>query len=241
MPEEGKRAAALATFADVTPGQRRAPSWIVRQRPRDSKEGDPPPRPPRLPREFVAAFQREMEHHSRAPEPPPAEPSQIETRAPTEPPPPAAPPAVPEPPAPDPALVAALAGAIEQVSRARAEVLTVTAGQLAELAAMIARRVLSRELSVEPAVIHGLVREGLDALGEHDHVVVRLGTGFSSMLDEVRSRLEHVGTRAEVRVSAELGDYGCVVETELGSVDESIETRLATLLQALKPESAPPG
>jgi flagellar biosynthesis/type III secretory pathway protein FliH len=33
-----------------------------------------------------------------------------------------------------------------------------------------------------------------------------------------------------------------VVETELGRVDESIESRISTLLQALRPESdAPPG
>jgi flagellar biosynthesis/type III secretory pathway protein FliH len=40
-----------------------------------------------------------------------------------------------------------------------------------------------------------------------------------------------------VRLDASLEEYGCVVETELGSVDESIESRIATLLNALKPDA----
>jgi len=236
--EEAKRSAKRATFTDVTPAERRQPSWIVRARNKEAPSVTPAPRPPRLPREFVAAFERELDHHSRAPDPP--------ERHSTPPPPrPAAEPS-PDllsaaPPRPDPELMAALAAAVESLARARGEVLTETAAELAELAATIARRVLAKELSLDPTIIHGLVREGLEALGEHDRVVVRLGSAFAPVADAVVERLARTGTKAEVRVVPELGPHGCVVETELGVVDESVEARLAALLQALKPESAPPG
>ncbi len=131
-------------------------------------------------------------------------------------------------------------GAIEQVMQSRAEVLAQTASQLAELAVMIARRVIARELSIGAEVVHSLVAEGLDALGNHDRVLVRLGGGFSELRDDVQSRLLRNGASCEVRVDTSLAKWGCVVETELGRVDESVESRLATLLQALKPDSNPP-
>ena len=143
-------------------------------------------------------------------------------------------------PEPDPRLVEALMGAIEQVMQSRAEVLAQTASQLAELAVMIARRVIARELSIGAEVVHSLVAEGLDALGNHDRVLVRLGGGFAELREDVQSRLLRNGASCEVRVDMSLAKWGCVVETELGRVDESVESRLATLLQALKPDSNPP-
>jgi flagellar biosynthesis/type III secretory pathway protein FliH len=41
-------------------------------------------------------------------------------------------------------------------------------------------------------------------------------------------------------VEEALGDYDCVIETELGQVDESVEARLEKLLAALKPDSEAP-
>ena len=48
------------------------------------------------------------------------------------------------------------------------------------------------------------------------------------------------GARCEVEFDATLDAYACLVETEMGQVDESIESRLETLLLALKPESENP-
>lgn len=244
----------VARFADVTPGKRKCPSWLAKS---DTGPDVHPPRPGALPREFLAAFQREIESASElppaalAPSIPPhkdvaaqdavaAELSRAHELASILPPPP-----VPasEPASAldaDPEVVEALLGAVEQVMQARADVLARTANQLAELAVMIARRVIARELSISAAVVHDLIAEGLDALGAHDRITVRLGEGFAELRDEVQARLLRNGAACEVRLDGNLGAWGCVVETELGSVDESVEARLATLLQALKPDSSPP-
>ena len=82
-----------------------------------------------------------------------------------------------------------------------------------------------------------MVREGLEALGKHDRVVIRLGQGFESQRASLEQRLLDRGARAEVRIEPQLPDHACLIETDLGQVDESVETRLATLLQALRPDS----
>ena len=124
-----------------------------------------------------------------------------------------------------------------ELATERERVLSETAGQIAELAVMIARRVIGRELTLDPGIVRGLVREGISALGQHDRVLVRLGQGFVASRERLEDDLRASETRCEVRFDPALEPYGCLVETELGQVDESIETRVETLLAALRPDS----
>ncbi len=73
-----------------------------------------------------------------------------------------------------------------------------------------------------------------------DRVLVRIGRAFSAARANLEVRLADRGAHSEVRLDPHLPEYGCIVETELGRVDESIEERIATLLQALRPESDAP-
>jgi flagellar biosynthesis/type III secretory pathway protein FliH len=139
----------------------------------------------------------------------------------------------------DPELTHAFEEAVELLIHERQRVFEQTASQLAELAAVIARRVIAREISLHPELVCDLVREGLEALGKHDRVVIRLGQGFEAQRAMLEQRLLDRGGRADVRVEPQLPEHACLVETELGQVDESVETRLATLLHALRPDSQP--
>jgi flagellar biosynthesis/type III secretory pathway protein FliH len=146
--------------------------------------------------------------------------------------------AAPEP-SVDPELLHAFEEAVELLGQERQRVFEQTASQLAELAAVIARRVIAREISLHPQLVYDLVREGLEALGKHDRLVVRLGRGFENERAALEQRLQERESRVEVRVEPNLPEFACLVETELGQVDESVESRLATLLHALRPDSQP--
>ncbi|MGC4092258.1 MAG: FliH/SctL family protein [Polyangiaceae bacterium] len=235
-------AAQAARFADVSAGKRKVPSWVPN---RSERRGESSLRPPRLPNEFVDAVRQELDQEyaprvraSIAPEAPPA--PRVSEHAP----PPSvkhAPVVVPAPePVIDPALIQGLEQAIVDLGSERERVFAETAGQLAQLAVLIARRVIGRELSLDPNLVRGLVREGLSALGQHDRVLVRLGSGFESARERIESDLSHNGARAEVRFDAALDAYGCMIETDMGQVDESIESRLETLLLALRPDPEAP-
>jgi hypothetical protein len=246
----------LAKFADVSHEKRRMPSWVP-NRP-DAARGDTSSlRPPRLPSEFVDAVRHELDHEFTArarlslsadalgrrsefpasglptgsllPSSPLNAPLSVAAGG-------AAPPE-PQMPQVDPLLGQAFEQAIVLLATERQRVLTETAAQLAELAVLIARRVIGRELSLDPALVQGLVREGLQALGQHDRALVRVGTGFVMAREAIEQDLSDHGGRFEVRVDPALEVYGCRIETELGQVDESIESRLETLLGALRPES----
>jgi hypothetical protein len=234
-------------FATVSRDRERLPSWMPVARHKSSKREDVPSlAAPRVPSEFVDAIRQELDPERasrprRASERPRAS---YRPGSAVPPPPDAVGELIRDPsvaPAPqlviDPEASAAFERAVELLVDERARVLEQTAGQLGELATIIARRVIAHEISLNPAFVAGLVREGLEALGAHDRVLVRVGEGFAIARENLERRLADRGARAEVRLDASLEEYGCVVETELGSVDESIEARIATLLNALKPDS----
>jgi hypothetical protein len=227
-------------FASVSNPRVRAPSWLPSARGRALKKDEQLPslKPPPLPSEFVDAIRQELEP-DRASRPPRA--SEMPPRMPSMPAPRAFVAAEPTPSEPiiDPEATAAFEQAVELLVLERSRVLEQTASQLGELATIIARRVIAHEISLNPNIVAGLVNEGLAALGAHDRVLVRVGRSFSESCASLTTRLADRGAHAEVRVDPSLADYGCMVETELGRVDESIESRISTLLQALKPESDP--
>jgi flagellar biosynthesis/type III secretory pathway protein FliH len=243
--------AQAARFADISAGKRKIPSWVPNRSGEGPRRNESSLRPPRLPSEFVDAVRQELDQEYaprvRASLIPEAIQQRVSER-------PAAPaPSGPntaqqpfatpaEPPAPivDPALIDAFERAVLDLGSERERVFAETAGQLAELAALIARRVIGRELSLDPSVVRGLVREGIAALGQHDRVQVRLGAGFESQRERIEKDLSSAGARCEVSFDPTLEAYACLVETEMGQVDESIESRLETLLLALKPDSETP-
>ena len=241
MPEAPRR----AKFAQVPANARRQPSWLPSSQRSQARRDSQSLKPPRLPSEFVDAVRQELgempqqERRSLRPS------EMAGPRPPTMPPPDAFAAVEPGPltaalvGAVDPELTQAFEEAVELLIHERQRVFEQTASQLAELAAVIARRVIAREISLHPELVCDLVREGLEALGKHDRVVIRLGRGFEGQRAALEQRLLDRGGRAEVRVEAQLAEHACLVETELGQVDESVETRLATLLHALRPDSQP--
>ncbi len=244
MPEAPRR----VRFAQVPAAARKQPSWLPGSQQKHARRDAPSLKPPPLPSEFVDAVRQELGEmpvpERRSLRPPP-EPDPAHARPPTMPPSElhaaaeARPPTIAPPARVDPELSQAFEEAVELLGQERQRVFEQTASQLAELAAVIARRVIAREISLHPALVFGLVREGLDALGKHDRVLVRLGSGFESQRASLEQRLIDRGSRAEVRVEPQLPEHACLVETDLGQVGESRESRLATLLHALRPDSHP--
>ncbi len=129
-----------------------------------------------------------------------------------------------------------LAEAIESFDQARRDLAYVSEPRLVELAMLVARRVIGRELLTQPELVADLVREGIDALASSDTTRVRVGAAFGEIRDLVLDQLATRGIEVELVVSPHLADYACVVETELGRVDESVEERLNTLLESIEEE-----
>ena len=250
-----------AAFADVTQkkGSGRPPAWVsndAKKPPIPQREPAPPahpeqksapqaspnpavPRAPRVPTEARAsASMRPMQHHAAPHSSPRTSLIAMEMVSPLES--LRVPAAAVVQPEPSQEMIEGFAAAIATLADTRRRMLVESTQDLAKLAGMIAKRVIGREVSVDPKIVLGLVQEGLDVLGQYDRIQVRLGPDFESVQQDLTNKLRSRGVEYEVVIDSDLTPYGCVVETDLGRVDESIEARLEQLFRGLITESDNP-
>jgi flagellar assembly protein FliH len=143
---------------------------------------------------------------------------------------------VPQPSAEEVESLAALRQALTDIGSLREVIFAQTERQLVELAVTIARQVIAHEISMEPGLLLGLAREGIKALDEKDKIVVKFGAALDDeLVMEFTEALRKDAPRCEVQIDPSMGPRECIVETELGRVDESVETRLYHVLEALVP------
>ncbi|HEX4335184.1 MAG TPA: FliH/SctL family protein [Polyangiaceae bacterium] len=238
--DDADELAQAARFRDVTAPKRADLSWA-----RSATEADEGSlKPPRVPAGFEDAASdapRELEPSPSMLPPPPADLEGLRThdsgqhRLDLEPPPARRMDTMIDdivPRAEEEAFVA-IREAVAHAEAARDAQFICAENRLVDLAMMVARRVIAREVSLDPQIVVGLVREGMSALGERDQIVVRVGTFFRDMREELQQKLGGSKLRCEVVIDPSLGRSGCVVETDLGRVDESVDARLENALEAV--------
>ncbi len=100
-----------------------------------------------------------------------------------------------------------------------------------KLAIAIARRILHRELTVDPAAMQALVQVALEKLGRQEVYRVRV---HSSHEDAIRSCLSKLTTRKiEVLGDSSRESGSLVFETNRGKLDASVETQLEEIERGL--------
>jgi flagellar assembly protein FliH len=107
---------------------------------------------------------------------------------------------------------------------------------IARLALSAAERLFGESLDVSPERIAAIVGDGLSRARRARDVVVRVHPDDAGQLASLKASIAaRAGCPADfaVRVDPALTRGGCVVETELGTVDARLETRLDALARAL--------
>ncbi len=133
------------------------------------------------------------------------------------------------------AVTELLVGARAQASRARAA----SAAELRTLAVKIAEKILGRELQLRPEAVVDIVAEALQAAGASQQVLVRCHPDDLAALERGRPRLVERLARAhavQFKTDALIGRGGCVVETELATIDARLSTQLDAIERALRGE-----
>ena len=100
----------------------------------------------------------------------------------------------------------------------------------------IARQVVKTELTQNPAVVHAVLANALRRITDKDNVRVRVSVSDAPRVKEAREDLMEMvdGLRSiEIVADRRVGDGGCVVETNAGTIDAKIETQMAEVSRAL--------
>jgi flagellar assembly protein FliH len=124
-----------------------------------------------------------------------------------------------------------LAAAIEQLATLRGRLRQAAEADVVKLALAIARRILRRELSLDPGALEALVRHSLEKLNLRDLARVRVHPDHLAMLRNLMAE-RRVASLA-VEPDASLAPGSVIFETPLGTLDASIESQLAEIERGL--------
>lgn len=117
-----------------------------------------------------------------------------------------------------------LARSINELAGVRAKVRRETEADLVSLAIAIARRILRREIAIDPDAVQGLVKAALEKVQARDICKLRVHPDHLSL---IRKHVEAVGaSRADLTADSSLQPGDLIIETQRGDLDASIETQL---------------
>jgi flagellar biosynthesis/type III secretory pathway protein FliH len=103
-----------------------------------------------------------------------------------------------------------------------------------EIAFSIARRILDAELSASPAPLFAMVRSAVRRVGEAREVVLRVSPASAAMVEaQPRESLGLTMAKVSIVADASLQGGDCIVESDLGTVDGRLGSRLEELRRAL--------
>jgi flagellar assembly protein FliH len=120
--------------------------------------------------------------------------------------------------------------ALEHFQVERKEYFSRVESDVVQLALAIAAKILHREAQVDSMLVAALVRVAIDKLHDGSSVSVRVGPADAA---KWRTFLAHPlnGSTIEIVEDAHLGPMDCILETELGSANFSIEAQMKEVEQ----------
>jgi hypothetical protein len=142
---------------------------------------------------------------------------------------PLAPPLPPPPPQPGPEFAARLAQAVSDLRAESVRIGEQSEADVVEIAVVIARRILEKELETGTAALFSLVRTAVRRLGETRKIVVRLCPRDAAAVEGAAGSGPLTGLaiiKVEVLADATLSPGDCIVDGEHGTVDGRLATRL---------------
>jgi len=125
----------------------------------------------------------------------------------------------------------ALVQAVREFVRERETYFHRVEAEVVGLALAIARKILHREAQVDPLLLAGVVRVGLDNVAAGTRVRLRVHPDQVQAWQEFFSLQPDLQSLPELMGDATLGPGRCMLETELGSTDLTLETQLKEIEQ----------
>ena len=126
------------------------------------------------------------------------------------------------------AIVERLAHSIDEITGMRQRLRHEAEEDMISLSIAIARRVLHREITIDPGALLGIAKAALEKIDVRELHRVRVHAGSAAMLQDA---LEKIGLPRRVEVVADpaLERGAVILETGRGMLDASVETQLVEI------------
>jgi len=141
------------------------------------------------------------------------------------------------------AMLRRLAQTLDELKALRGTLVRQTEEQMVQLALAIAKKILRREAAVDQDLIVAMARVALERVGESGIATIRLNP--EDYASTVQRHTDHwAGARVKVVADPSVSRGGCLVESEFGFVDASVDAQFEQVAQAMAesnlPHASPP-
>lgn len=132
-----------------------------------------------------------------------------------------------------------LAQVTEQILRAkrlRAQVLEEAERDIVALAVKVAEKIIGRDLERSPELVVDLCANAIENVRTAQQIVVRVNGKDAAILREHKPRLmELIGRVKEIAIKEDpdVPRYGCIIETDSGTIDAQLATQLEMMRHVL--------
>ena len=130
------------------------------------------------------------------------------------------------------AMLHRLTQTLDELTTVRADMIRQTERQMVQLALAIARRIVQREVSLDPDLLLAMARVALERLGDSARVTVRLHPEDYAAANADRV-VELTSSNVTIVQDARLSRGGCRVESDMGLLDIGIAAQLQEVGRAL--------
>jgi flagellar assembly protein FliH len=124
------------------------------------------------------------------------------------------------------------ANSVAEMGKLRQRLLNESEAEIVKLSLEIAKRIMHRELSVDPSALNGLVKAALEKLRSQDIYKIRVHPSQEKL---VKSSLDTAapGRHIDLAVDSSLERGGIVFDIACGTLDASIDTQLREIERGL--------
>jgi flagellar assembly protein FliH len=137
------------------------------------------------------------------------------------------------------AMLRRLAQTLDELKALRGTLIRQTEQHMVQLALAIARKILRREATIDQDLIVAMARVALERVGESGIATIRLNP--EDHASTVQRHGDHwAGSRVKVVADPSVSRGGCMVESEFGFVDASVDAQFEQVAQALADSPSQP-
>lgn len=122
---------------------------------------------------------------------------------------------------------------IEELQSLRAEMIHKTERQVVQLAIAMAKRIVHREISLDPELLSAMARVALDRLGDAASATIRLHPDDYAATAGANGDVRTDSSVVRVVADPVVRRGGCLVQSEFGLIDVSADAQIQELATAL--------
>jgi flagellar biosynthesis/type III secretory pathway protein FliH len=130
-----------------------------------------------------------------------------------------------------------LMAAVSNLKEARDSVIKSAESQLIEMALMIAEKVIEKKIESDPNLINSVIEDTFNKISGSDRITFKINPADADAVNDFQPTIESrlVGVeKITIQQDSTIQQGGCIIETDLGFVDVTIQEKLNLITQTFK-------